>query len=567
MPGRHHLPVLPRQLPRWVYPLVAAVIAIGLLGAYVVGRGSHPRAGSNAVASCSRRPALNVIASPSIAPAVQAAATNWSSGTGSADGPQLGRNCLIVHVSAQPDAAAESAIVSAAVGAQLWIPSDTVWAQRLTADLAEAGVSGLASVAAPSIATSPLVIVGPPSGAVTTVATQLVPTADRLAQLSLPNPTSNAEGLLGLAMLRALLPASAPSSTPNLIGLMVALGRHAITDASAGFARAGSPSAGPFVASEQAVIAAAAAGRTVGVSYPDGPDPVLDFPVVALNGPGVDPSVSSAATSFVRFLGSVGVQQIFGRYGLRDPSGDPIATAGRPGSVPIQAAPAPSANQTAELLRMWSAAVEDSHTLVVIDVSGSMADPAGNGSSKIEVAAKAAADAAGYFPDSSSFGLWAFSSGKAGGLPWRQLAPLVPLGSSVAGGTQRQALLAAAGRLPGLVGGDTALYDTALAAFEQVRNTYDPAKVNTVVLLTDGQNEYPSGLDLPGLLTKLRSLADPSRPVPIITIGVGSQADVATLQQISAATGGKAYSVRNPADIRGVFLDAILARECRPNCG
>lgn len=559
MPGRHHLHVLPRQLPRWVYPLVAVLVTVGLLGAYAVGRRSDPRAGHQAAANatCSQRPTLKVIASPAIAPALRAATANWGSGS-SAASDQAGQACVTVRVTAEPDAAAESAIVSWAFDGQLWIPSDTVWAQRLTADLAQSGSTGLAAVAARSIATSPLVIVGPPSKAVTTVATQALPTVDQVAQLSLPNPTSNAEGLLGLAMLRGMLPAG--PSTPTLIGLMVALGRHAISDPQAGF---GSTSAGDFVASEQAAIAA---HRTAGVSYPAGPTPVLDFPVVRLNRTGTDPTVTSAATSFVRFLGSVGVQQVLGRYGLRDPSADPIATADGPGSRRIQSAPAPSADQTADLLRMWSAAIEDSHTLVVIDVSGSMADPAGNGSSKIQVAAKAAADAASYFPDTSSFGLWAFSSSQAGGLPWRQLAPLNPLGAAVPGGTQRQALLAAASRLPALVGGDTALYDTALAAFEQVRNTYDPAKVNTVVLLTDGQNEYPPGLDLAGLLTKLRSLADPARPVPVITIGVGSQADVATLRQISAATGGKAYSVRNPADIRGVFLDAILARECRPNC-
>lgn len=559
MPGRHHLPVLPRQLPRWVYLLVAVLVTIGLLGAYAVGRRNDPRASRQAVVdvSCSQRPTLKVIASPAIAPAVQAATVNWSAGSTAAS-DQAGRGCVTVHVTAEPDAAAESAIVSSATDGQLWIPGDTVWAQRLTADLARSGMTGRAAVAARSIATSPLVVVGPSSGAVTTVATEAPPTVDQVTRLALPNPTSNAEGVLGLAMLRGLLP-GAPS-TSTLIGLMVALGRHAISDPQAGF---GSASAGPFVASEQAAIAA---HRAAGVSYPAGPDPVLDFPVVRLDRPGTDPTVSSAATSFVRFLGSVGVQQVFGRFGLRDPSVDPIATADGPGSRRIQPAPAPTADQMADLLRMWSAAIEDSHTLVVIDVSGSMAEPAGNGSSKIEVAAKAAADAASYFPDTSSFGLWAFSSDQAGGLPWRQLAPLNALGARVPGGTQRQALLAAAGRLPTLVGGDTALYDTALAAFEQVRNTYDPAKVNTVVLLTDGQNEYPPGLDLAGLLTKLRSLADPARPVPVITIGVGNQADVATLQQISAVTGGKAYSVRNPADIRGVFLDAILARECRPNC-
>jgi len=88
-----------------------------------------------------------------------------------------------------------------------------------------------------------------------------------------------------------------------------------------------------------------------------------------------------------------------------------------------------------------------------------------------------------------------------------------------------------------------------------------------VVLLTDGQNDYPQGLTLTQLLTKLRALVDPARPVPIITVGIGGQADIPTLQHISAVTGGKTYVVRKPAEIRDVFLDAMLQRQCRPDCG
>jgi len=70
----------------------------------------------------------------------------------------------------------------------------------------------------------------------------------------------------------------------------------------------------------------------------------------------------------------------------------------------------------------------------------------------------------------------------------------------------------------------------------------------------------------PAQRLELRSLADPARPVPIITIGIGDQADIATLRQISAVTGGRTYMVHDPTEIRGVFLDAMLQRECRPNC-
>jgi hypothetical protein len=31
-------------------------------------------------------------------------------------------------------------------------------------------------------------------------------------------------------------------------------------------------------------------------------------------------------------------------------------------------------------------------------------------------------------------------------------------------------------------------------------------------------------------------------------------------------TGGKTYLVKDPTDIRDVFLDAVIQRQCRPNC-
>lgn len=572
MSGRHQPPATSRRLSRRPVPLISAITAITAVAAiassYAV-RTAHndSRSRAGAASQCSQRVALNVLATPAIAAAVSEVAQHW----GAAADPQLRGSCVQTNVIARADVTAEADLASSATStAQLWIPDDTIWTERLSVDLAEANTASMATPAL-SIASSPLVIAQPSAAPGPAPATETVRLAALAAtgvpQISLPNPLSNAEGVLGLQLVRSLVPAAASEqSSRELVGLMVALGRRAIPDVQTGFSQ--NPAGGSFVASEQAVIAAdsAAGHQVVTAGYPDGADLSLDFPAVVLNRPGTDPLVTAAASSFARFLGSVGAKQILVHYGFRDPAGDPLGAVPGPGAQAVAVLPAPPADQTAELLRMWSAATEESHTLAVIDVSGSMADPAGNGSSKIDVAAQAAADAAGYFPDASAFGLWAFSSDQANGLPWTQLASLNPLGSRVGAGTQRQALLAAAAQLPHLVGGDTGLYDTALAAFEQVRDTYDPAKVNTVVLLTDGQNQYPQGLTLGELLTKLRALADPARPVPIITLGIGDQADIATLQQISAVTGGKTYSVRNPADIRSVFLDAMLQRECRPNC-
>ena len=169
-------------------------------------------------------------------------------------------------------------------------------------------------------------------------------------------------------------------------------------------------------------------------------------------------------------------------------------------------------------------------------------------------------------PQTSDLGLWVFSTNQTPTTDWAQLVPLGPLTAKLGTTTRRQLLLAAAPTMPSRVRGDTALYSTALAAFEDVRNTYDPSKVNTVVLMTDGRNVDPGGITLDQLVATLRSEVDPARPTPIITIGIGGDVDVAALQAMSAVTGGKTYLVKDPTDIRDVFLDAVIQRQCRPNC-
>ncbi|HMG28580.1 MAG TPA: hypothetical protein VK585_00480 [Jiangellaceae bacterium] len=76
----------------------------------------------------------------------------------------------------------------------------------------------------------------------------------------------------------------------------------------------------------------------------------------------------------------------------------------------------------------------------------------------------------------------------------------------------------------------------------------------------------PVGIDLVNLLTTLRTEVDPARPIPVITIGMGPEADLDALTQISEASGANAYRAEDPADIEQVFLDAMVERQCRPVC-
>jgi Ca-activated chloride channel family protein len=102
----------------------------------------------------------------------------------------------------------------------------------------------------------------------------------------------------------------------------------------------------------------------------------------------------------------------------------------------------------------------------------------------------------------------------------------------------------------------TALYATTRAAVSAIRESYDPARINAVILLTDGRNEYPADEDLPGLLQQLKSEST-EKPVRVFTIGYGADADMDTLRQISGATRAAAYDAADPSTIEQVFTSVV----------
>jgi Ca-activated chloride channel family protein len=377
---------------------------------------------------------------------------------------------------------------------------------------------------------------------------------------TLVDPTASASGALMVLGLNAVR-GDAPGSAAQLVGLYLKLQAGVLPDAAAGFAalQRGPTSAAAFVTTEVDVFHANE-GRTTPIAaavYPSGPTPSLDFPVVRVAPSGSDPRVMAAAAGFERQLTTPRARAELGAAGLRDAAGTPLNVNSAAAGVSSQrVAPGPATItpiQQAAALRLWSAAARPSNLLGVVDVSGSMGNESGNGQTKIQVAADAIVAALSLVPDDWTVGLWAFSTRLPPAPDWTALAPLGELDG------RRPALVAQARALPSLIGGNTGLYDTALGAFQDVSQRYDPHDVNVVALLTDGANVDPNGIDLATLLARLKAEYNPAQPVKIVTIGFGQDADASALKQISDATHGQAYVVKNPDDIRGVLLDSIIA--------
>jgi Ca-activated chloride channel family protein len=226
------------------------------------------------------------------------------------------------------------------------------------------------------------------------------------------------------------------------------------------------------------------------------------------------------------------------------------------GSQPRAVLHAPPAKLVQAVDTSWERARKRGNVLAVIDVSGSMAGPvAGTRATKIDLVKQAAIGALPLFSDEDRLGIWLFSSGQAGGRAYRQLVPLGRMDQKVGGTPRRQAL--AAGLQGMRPGGRTGLYESTLAAVGYVRRHWMPGRINSVVLLTDGQDDNTGhGLTLAALVDRLRA-ADDRRPVPVMTIAYGPDADANALRRIAGATRGATYQLQDPKDIQRVFISAI----------
>ena len=81
-------------------------------------------------------------------------------------------------------------------------------------------------------------------------------------------------------------------------------------------------------------------------------------------------------------------------------------------------------------------------------------------------------------------------------------------------------------------------------------------RINAVVVLTDGQNEYPQDNNLDSLLSALDA-NKLENSVRVFTIAYGDEADLDTLKKISSASRAAAYDARNPATINKVLTNVI----------
>lgn len=518
--GRHRRPqVRSRHAVRW-----AAGVAAGAM--VVAGCGAGLSLGGDAEATCSDGVrTLRVAVTPELARIVTEVARGVDAGRGT---------CSTTRVTATSSADVAHSLRTTGAspdvrGADVWIPDSSVWLRR-------SAVSSV-SVSGPfrSVARSPIVVA---------VARQTA----------------------------ARLPGESAALTAALLG-HVDGDRSQSLDPFAALAGGGGKvvPAKAVPASEQQVWAhnRSAAARQVVAIYPSLTASSLDYPWVVLAR--YREAQEHAVELLAALIGQHG-RKLLLAAGFRDGNGvgGPALTRRLGVDRTVPAGPAPRGDDVDKGLRTLDVLKQGTRMLAVIDVSGSMGErvPGTGGATRLDLTKQAAVGGLGLYPDDTQIGLWAFSTHLTSDTDYRELVPIGPLGARGSDPlTGRQQLGGALASLQHVPGGGTGLYDTALAATRRVRAQWQPGRVNSVVLLTDGQNDDAHGIGLTRLLTLLRNENDPQRPVPLITIAYGADSPVSALRAMSAATGGATYLAEDPRQVRQVFLQAIQQRACRPTCG
>lgn len=524
---------------------------------------------------------LSLAASPDIAPAVRDIAEQALADEVRSDG-----HCLDVEVVARDSYKVADTLASGAEAPdfQVWLPDSDLWLDR-----AEGLGTGTPISPSDSVASSPVALAMVPSASkrlgwpektyswaeVVTAAL----TSDKV-RLGAADPARSATGLLALTSIGGSSAQQGGDSDTRVAETAKVLAeRMSDSDAqvletlarSDAGAEDGNPRRNQAVLiSEQAAFthnAEATGSGKLNLFYPEDGTPLLDYPYTLVDEEKLTLAQSRAALRFMTLLNDRSSRAVLSRYGFRPPSGAAedtvVASAGGKSPQPYatSAAEPPSAKQLQEMLGMWTITVQSARLTTVVDASGSMSTLVpGRGLSRMDVTKESLIQALTQFTPDDEIGLWEFATTLDGAKDYRKVMETRRLGDPVQGGsTHREKLSAAFAGLQPVPGGATGLYDTTLASYEEARSTFVKGKFNALVILTDGSNQDDDGISRSALIDRLKELADPERPVPIIAIAVGPDADREEVAEIARVTGGDGYEVSDPAEIQAVILQAIMA--------
>jgi glycosyltransferase involved in cell wall biosynthesis len=525
---------------------------------------------------------LALAVAPELVPAAQATAADWVRGD-----VTIGGRCVAVDVTG-----AESADVAAAIAGRanvavpglagnqqvkvpnVWIPDSSTWLQRLRT----AGPN-LVPNEAPAIASSPVVLAMPqpiaanlgwPTAKLTWIDVLKRMTTGTGLRAGIVEPTRDAAGLAGLVSISVAANTAGgvngqQATAAAMRGLVV--GRSAVRDdllqrfprSADQAALATGIAAAPL--SEQSVNGynKKSPGVPLASLYLDPAPPALDYPFTVVPGGDADRTTAAqrlrAAFTGDKYrdrLAAAGLRAADGSTGKGFPEAPGAPAGGGQGGAATELA------LVDRVLTTWAAMTAPARTLAVLDVSGSMNRlvPTAGNATRMAVLLDAAKRGLSLFDDTWAIGVWTFSTELAGPgtSDYREVVPIGPLS------TNRQQVLGALGGITATKLGDTGLYDTVLAGYKALQTGWEPGMVNTLIVMTDGENDDANGLSQEQLLNELGKIKDAKKPVRVILIAFGPDVAPDGLRPITNLTSGGVFAASDPAKISEVFLQAVTTR-------
>ncbi|TDQ49276.1 substrate-binding and VWA domain-containing protein [Actinorugispora endophytica] len=518
---------------------------------------------------------LSVAAAPEIAPVLTRVAQTFNDENEGVDG-----QCVNVEVRGVDSADVAYGITGAGptmgdTDSDVWIPDSGIWPSMVRRDSGDAVVTDTGT----SVARSPLVLAMPEGAAAdaeeageppswqTLVPTQAPSsTTDAPYQVRVVDPVRSASGLATLALLSGAI-GTEDEDQPQLIAALQNLQESVSADEEAAFGVLSDTEEGSrpvLVLSEQAAwrYNSRHPDSAAHVTYPEGGTYTLDYPYVLRT---TDPLTLRAAEAFRDALTRQAPQESIRAEGFRSADGrtDP-AVLGEDAGFRAEAPenlPTPSDSSVKSLTSAWNQLRLGTRLLTVVDISGSMIEPVpGTGLTRMQVTTMAAREGLDMFKKDSELGIWEFSVRINNDLDYRETVPIRALDAEVDGTTQHQVLDSALAGIQPKPDGDTGLYDTILAAYREMSGTYAADRVNTILVLTDGNNDDDASISLEELLSTLQAEAAPDRPVAVISIAFGPDVDPEPLERIAEATNGAAYTTDDPTRIGEIFLESFTLR-------
>jgi von Willebrand factor type A domain len=512
---------------------------------------------------------LTVAADPAIAPAIAEIGTAWT-----ATHPTVEGDCVRVDVTAKPSYEMSASLGTWAGGMidvaskpfptpsdadlpLVWIPESSYWLGRVRVVDREMFDANTIT----SVASSPIVLAVPEElargmekelgqGVDAALINKLAldPKGPKL-KLGLVEPRRDTAGMIGAMALADAVVAS-QKDLPKLVKVYRSLA-GTFLDTEAAWKAMGSQTVTGMPVSEQALLAYNAGGKTAPVAaVPLADAPTLDFPYAARAHQPV--KITAAAAAFRTALIGSQYRSILAQHRLRLPDGS--TSAGFPtghgvtGS-PIHVQALTDMNKIRGALTVWNAARTPSRIVAMVDATQSMSVLLG-AKPRMQVMREAALTGLALFSEDSQLGLWAYA-----GPGSRNLVPLNDVGP--ANSTQRAMLAAAMNQATPAPTDICPLYQSIVEGYKKLLDGYNFQMRNTLVVFTDGQDS--SGQELRFVQKELELLADVTRPIRVVLLGLGPDINLEQLQGIAETTGGAAFQVNSPDEMQAIFLMALLS--------